>query len=300
MQDKVSEKAIWEGSIPSEDENTQFASSMQFQPQMMFCYKCNNVIPGDSTYCPYCQVKLYTECPKCGSKYSSQYPACKQCGTNRLEYLLAQRREQERIEAKKCEDKLRQQRIELERLEKERIIENQKREAQEKAKMERLKLQQSIIRENDFIQATQEFREAYAYLCELIERKKIYNKKQYKFLFNSLKILGVLWPIGLIFYNSLPESIATIVLLSPFIPLLLFIYIEGKKTIHNIQDLQRHCPQTRDFDNQLIQGIIDGASEYVARRDIDLNNCFSKEHFVEECIKAYKAAGGSVPTNNIR
>lgn len=91
---KVSEKAIWEGSIPSEDENTQFASSIQSQPQMMFCYKCNNVIPGNSRYCPYCQVELFTTCPKCGVKYSSQYPVCNQCGTNREEYLRTQRRVQ--------------------------------------------------------------------------------------------------------------------------------------------------------------------------------------------------------------
>ena len=91
MQDKVSEKAIWEGSIPSENENNQFGSFPQPQPQMMFCYKCNNVIPGDSKYCPYCQVELFTTCPKCGAKYSSQYPSCSRCGTNRQEYLRLQK-----------------------------------------------------------------------------------------------------------------------------------------------------------------------------------------------------------------
>lgn len=90
---KVSEKAVWEGSI-SPDNNPSIASQMQTQPQMMFCYKCNNVIPGNSTFCPYCQIKLFVECPKCGAKYSSQYPACNQCGTNREEYLKTQRHEQ--------------------------------------------------------------------------------------------------------------------------------------------------------------------------------------------------------------
>ena len=96
---KVSEKAVWEGSISPDNDTPSIGSQMQAQPQMMFCYKCNNVIPGNSTFCPYCQIKLFTECPKCGAKYSSQYPACGQCGTNREEYLRAQRREQERKEA---------------------------------------------------------------------------------------------------------------------------------------------------------------------------------------------------------
>ena len=88
---KVSEKAVWEGSISPDNDTPSIGSQMQAQPQMMFCYKCNNVIPGNSTFCPYCQIKLFTECPKCGTKYSSQYPACNQCGTNREEYLRVQK-----------------------------------------------------------------------------------------------------------------------------------------------------------------------------------------------------------------
>ena len=91
---KVSEKAIWEGSITPDNDIPSLGAQMQSQPQMMFCYKCNNVIPSNSAFCPYCQVKLFTECPKCGVKYSSQYPACNQCGTNREEYLRVQRTEQ--------------------------------------------------------------------------------------------------------------------------------------------------------------------------------------------------------------
>ena len=91
---KVSEKAIWEGAITPDNDTPSIGSQMQTQPQMMFCYKCNNVIPGNSTFCPYCQIKLFVECPKCGAKYSSQYPACNQCGTNREEYLKTQRQEQ--------------------------------------------------------------------------------------------------------------------------------------------------------------------------------------------------------------
>ena len=96
---KVSEKAIWEGSITPDNDIPSLGAQMQSQPQMMFCYKCNNVIPGDSKYCPRCQIKLYVTCPKCGVEYSSQYPACNQCGTNREEYLQMQRIEQERKDA---------------------------------------------------------------------------------------------------------------------------------------------------------------------------------------------------------
>ena len=94
MNNKVSEKAIWEGSITPDNDTPSFGSQIQAQTQMMFCYKCNNVIPNNSTFCPYCQIKLFTECPKCGVKYSSQYPACNQCGTNREEYLRTKRIEQ--------------------------------------------------------------------------------------------------------------------------------------------------------------------------------------------------------------
>jgi hypothetical protein len=100
MVDKnVSDKVVWENGVTPDNDSCQTMSQLHSsfqpasQPQMMFCYKCNNVIPSNSNYCPYCQVKLFTECPKCGVKYSSQYPSCSQCGTNRLEYLQVQKRE---------------------------------------------------------------------------------------------------------------------------------------------------------------------------------------------------------------
>ncbi|MEE0888673.1 MAG: hypothetical protein U0L57_00500 [Bacteroidales bacterium] len=96
---KVSEKAVWEGSISPDNDTPSIGSQMQTQSQMMFCYKCNNVIPANSKFCPCCNIELYTTCPKCGVKYSSQYSICSQCGTNREDYLRAQRREQERKEA---------------------------------------------------------------------------------------------------------------------------------------------------------------------------------------------------------
>ena len=39
---KVSENAIWEGSITPDNDTPSIGSQMQSQPQMMFCYKCNN------------------------------------------------------------------------------------------------------------------------------------------------------------------------------------------------------------------------------------------------------------------
>ena len=114
--DTVSEKAIWEGSITPDNDTPSFASQMQSQPQMMFCYKCNQVIPADSKFCPYCQIELYVICPKCGVKYSSQYPICNQCGTNRQEYLKWQREEEIK---RKNEEFIRKKFEESERLRKE-------------------------------------------------------------------------------------------------------------------------------------------------------------------------------------
>lgn len=93
---KVSENAIWEDSIPPDNDTHSIGSQMQTQPQMMFCYKCNNIIPANSKFCPCCKMELYTECPECGVIYSSQYSICSQCGTDKLEYIEKER-EKERI-----------------------------------------------------------------------------------------------------------------------------------------------------------------------------------------------------------
>lgn len=117
---KVSEKAVWEGSISPDNNTSSIASQMQAQPQMMFCYKCNNVIPANSKFCPCCKTELYTVCPKCGVKYSTQYQICNQCGTDRQEYLQLQRKEQERKAAREQENRRRQEILEREKREKER------------------------------------------------------------------------------------------------------------------------------------------------------------------------------------
>ena len=107
---KISEKAVWDELVPSEDENISPALFGQSaQPQMMFCYKCNQVIPTNSSFCPWCQTELFVTCPKCGSKYSSQYPSCNQCGTNRESYII----EQQKQEASRIEEERRSKEREL-------------------------------------------------------------------------------------------------------------------------------------------------------------------------------------------
>ena len=77
-------------------------SSYNSSPKTMICYACGEIIPINSEYCPYCSKELYVKCPKCGNTYSSQFPACNKCGTNRNDYY-------ER-EKKKSEEKERNQR----------------------------------------------------------------------------------------------------------------------------------------------------------------------------------------------
>lgn len=178
MQDKVSEKAIWEGSIPSENENTQFSSFQQSQPQMMFCYKCNNVIPGNSKYCPCCKVELFTTCPKCGAKYSSQYHICNQCGTDRDEYLQAQRIEQEKKEA--VEREMRRKKEIEERKRKEAEAERERQEMLRRYEQEANKKKQkkAYVAENNEITKTAEYKSAYSALKEIFANAfEMHNKK---------------------------------------------------------------------------------------------------------------------------
>lgn len=83
----------------------------------IICWKCGEVIPADSKYCPVCQVQLFVVCPKCGHRYSAQYANCNECGSNREEYVKAQelaalarqleekkRKEEEELRRKQQED----------------------------------------------------------------------------------------------------------------------------------------------------------------------------------------------------
>lgn len=137
MNDKISEKAVWDELVPSEDEKTSSASFGQSaQAQMMFCYKCNQVIPANSAFCPWCQTELFVTCPKCGNKYSSQYPACNQCGTNREAYM----QELKRLEAKRLEE----ERIRNERIKEQQRIDEEKR--RERERLERIEQEKEFQR----------------------------------------------------------------------------------------------------------------------------------------------------------
>ena len=162
---KVSEKAIWEGSITPDNDIPSLVAQMQSQPQMMFCYKCNNVIPGDSKYCPRCQTKLYVTCPKCGVEYSSQYLNCSQCGTNREEYMREQRVEQERKAAIERENRLRQE-----------ILEKEKREREQQEALDRQfhenyrrKLRERYESQKEQIINSKEYQSTYSILKESLE-----------------------------------------------------------------------------------------------------------------------------------
>lgn len=80
-----------------------YDSSYNSSPKTMVCYACNEIIPSNSEYCPYCKKKLYETCPKCGATYSSQFKVCNKCGTDRREFLNRQRKEEEQIREKEKE-----------------------------------------------------------------------------------------------------------------------------------------------------------------------------------------------------
>lgn len=112
----------------------------------MICYKCGNDIPSDSEFCPFCGIKLFVTCPKCGHTHSSQYPICNKCGTNRANYVAEQQRlkeeeilrEKQRIEEQRIIEE-EQKRIAAEKLAKERAIQEEKR-ALEEAKAREAKI----------------------------------------------------------------------------------------------------------------------------------------------------------------
>ena len=215
---KVSEKAIWEGSITPDNDTPTFASQMQNQPQMMFCYKCNNVIPGNSKFCPCCQTELYVTCPKCGVTYSSQYPICNQCGTNRDEYLQAQRREQERKDAIERENRrqrevaernrLRAQREEQERREAAERYEKLQKEVEERNRLEmhrRSKIQlEAYNKVNDDIRNTKEYESTYSLFKVAL---MIYNEERIKF-WKRIMYFSMTLPIIFIVIDGLYTDIA--------------------------------------------------------------------------------------------
>ena len=261
MVDKnVSDKVVWENGITPDNDFTPSMSQSAFQPmsqsQMIFCYKCNNVIPSNSKFCPYCEIELYTICPKCGVKYSSQYPACGQCGTNRLKYIESQIREKEKIEAEKRDERLRQEKLEQEKLEK-------KRQEQE--------LKEQIIN-------TKEYQSTYSILKESLESLDV-----------KFKLPLLLSPIFLIIsvtvFSLLGEESAILILFGFVLAglcLLWSVILDSRSTDSEkrekyiLQYLKKNnCDYNKDMLTYVLNKMRDSSYKYV------------EDDLSEWCIEAY-------------
>lgn len=254
MDNKVSEKAIWEGAITPDSDTPSLASQIPQQPQMMFCYKCNNVIPSNSKFCPCCNVVLFATCPKCGVKYSSQYLICNQCGTNREEYIQVQRREQARKEAIERENRRQTEILERKRLE----VERRRKEAEaEKERQERLKkheqeaserLQKEIyLKENAEIKKTKEYQTTYSLLNDAFVTCDSKNKQIFLFI-TFLCGVGYIW--GFLNTNEELEGLANLYILIGFPLLLILCAIFGsdkKKEKFLLQYTYRNNCCDKDF-----------------------------------------------------
>lgn len=93
--DRVTGLANYNGYNNSGDSSGYNSSNYGRSTKTTVCYACSEIIPIGSMFCPVCGKKLIVTCPKCGHEYSSQYPVCSKCGTNRKEYSERKRREEE-------------------------------------------------------------------------------------------------------------------------------------------------------------------------------------------------------------
>lgn len=301
MNNKISEKAVWENGITADEPDYTSVSQpiqppVQSQPQMMFCYNCNQVIPANSAFCPWCQTELFTQCPKCGNKYSSQYPACNQCGTNKKEYLLAQsilatqkkkeqeeKQRQERIK----EEERRRQELEAKEKEKERV---RQRMAQEELEAEQRKLARKEI---ERIKQSTEYKETYDCMMYL----KRYMTESV--LGNILKFIGVvllfiLLPASFMILNELvPSGDVWLILArsSAFLPIFvipLFSYISDKKSqsakksdedVKRLKYLWKKLKKHKNISSEISKSMI---RRLLIRKKINWDNLES------EVVKTYK------------
>ena len=102
--DRVTGLANYNGYNNSSDSSGYNSSNYGGSPKTTVCYACSEIIPLGSTFCPVCGKKLLVTCPNCGHEYSSQYPVCSKCGTNREEYNERKRREEEERQRKRIEE----------------------------------------------------------------------------------------------------------------------------------------------------------------------------------------------------
>lgn len=285
---RVSEKAVWEGSITHDDEVPFTAPQGQSQPQMMFCYKCNQVIPGNSTFCPYCQVKLFTECPKCGVKYSSQYPSCSQCGTNREEYLQMQRREQKKKEAIEQENRRQREIQERKRLEEERRIREEKEEKERQKRMREYELsrkeqlrKEEYKKENIKIRETDEYKSLDSLLRKALDLYKEEKKKK----IITVGISIILTPTILFLW----ASFASLLLMLSIMSYILYesTFISGKGMI---KFLSKYISSNGGCNNEMISNAINSLRSY---EFWDWGNADALlAHLPQICIDAYRKKNG--------
>ena len=119
--DRVTGLANYNGYNNSGDSSGYNSSNFGGSPKTTVCYACSEIIPLGSTFCPVCGKNLLVTCPNCGHEYSSQYPVCSKCGTNRKEYEERKRREEEERQRREKEwEQSPEGKAELERRRKER------------------------------------------------------------------------------------------------------------------------------------------------------------------------------------
>ena len=253
IDNKVSDKVVWEDGVTPDSSYTPIGQPSFSQPQMMFCYKCNNVIPRDSAFCPYCQIKLFTECPKCGAKCSTQYPACNQCGTNRAEYLSALRKEEERKE--KIERERKRQREELEYAQLKR--EHQKR-------LDKARDEEAYIAKNKEIMATPEYQSTFSIVEEIFGNAYEKKNKQCELFQKLFFLFGVLpfIPCIIMFFVDEPQASLFVAIGILFIPLISLVIPYNKvyynRTIYLNECYRKYMSEKRDYDKDMLtQDLID-------------------------------------------
>ena len=288
MNDRISENAIWEEGITYEPDDTSLpeptpTSGGGSLPQMMICYNCNNVIPGDSLFCPWCRTELYTQCPKCGNKYSSQYPSCTQCGTNKQEYLLKQEKQAE-MRRKAQERRGEQRRIEQER--RQRILEEIERSREERKRLE--------AEESKQIKQSIEYQETYdslMYLKRHMKNDRLWREIVGSIIMVSGLLLFITLPIYLIYLFK--DSISVLgficLALSPMLMIPISVNISDKRKKQKLADkdntkrekylwekLTKHMSISSKISESMIKRLI-------VRKNLDWTNLET------EIIKAYKS-----------
>lgn len=143
---------------------------------LVLCYKCKEVVPIKSDFCPSCGIKLNQECPKCGNVFSSQYAFCNRCGVHIEEYIAEQKRQ---AELKAEAERIRQQKELEERKQKEAIRKRQEEEErlrkqkEERENAERKRLELIRQAEEERLRKQQEEREK-----EEREHQKLLRQKE--------------------------------------------------------------------------------------------------------------------------